>query len=311
MGKQGMAARRRQWGAGLLMNYLTQRRRGAEEYKRKEKKEKRRKEDGSSYFFPSSLFPLPSAPPRAPREAFFVLFLLLSTVLYAQQPRVLVQAAPDNPVEGSTLTLTLFTDHDNPDEVNVLAPPFTDGILLDFMLKGPRAVNGDFERWTAIEFRFTLTGYGTVTFEPFTIITPRGRTQTDTFSVNVEKAPGGGAGGAGNGETTLFRLSWENAPANLKIGETAIIALRVNNWKNTAVLPASGLFLPPVPMGHIIESIPLSEKEKSGGIAIKLRIIPLQAGVLTVINRRLTIGNAIYEVPALRIPVRAARTEPQ
>jgi len=241
---------------------------------------------------------------------FIVLFLLLSPVLCAQQPRVLVQAAPDNPVEGSMLTLTLFTDHGNPDEVNVLAPPFTDGILLDFMLKGPRAVNGDFERWTAIEFRFTLTAHGTVTFEPFTIITPRGRTQTETFSVIVEKAPGGGAGG-GNGETTLFRLAWENAPANLKIGEAAIIALRVNNWKNTAVLPASGLFLPPVPMGHIIESIPLSENEKSGGIAIKLRIIPLQNGVLTIANRRLTIGNAIYEVPALRIPVRAARTEPQ
>jgi hypothetical protein len=238
----------------------------------------------------------------------FLIFSLLSTVLYAQQPRVLVQAAPDNPVEGSTLTLTLFADHGNPDEVNVLAPPFTDGILLDFMLKGPRAVNGDFERWTAIEFRFTLTGHGTVTFEPFTIITPRGRTQTETFSVIVEKAPGGGAG---NGETTLFRLSWENVPANLKIGETSIIALRVNNWKNTVVLPASGLFLPPVPMGHIIESIPLSENEKSGGIAIKLRIIPLQNGVLTIANRRLTIGNAIYEVPALRIPVRAARTEPQ
>jgi hypothetical protein len=252
-----------------------------------------------------------SAPLRALREVFFVLLLFLSTVLYAQQPRVLIQIAPDNPVEGATLTLTLFTDHGNPDEVNVLAPPFTDGILLDFMLKGPRAVNGDFERWTAIEFLFTLTGHGTVTFEPFTIITPRGRTQTETFSVIVQKEPGGGSGGADNGETTLFRLSWENVPANLKIGETAIIALRVNGWKNTVVLPASSLFLPPVPMGHIIESLPLSENEKSGGIAVKLRIIPLQAGVLTIANRRLTIGNAIYEAPSLRIPVRAARTEPQ
>jgi len=241
-----------------------------------------------------------------------IIFSLLSTVLYAQEPRVLIQTEPDNPVEGSTLTLTLLAAHSNPDEVNVLAPPFTDGILLDFMLKGPRAVTGDFERWTAIEFRFTLTGHGTVTFDPFTIITPQGRIQTEPFSIVVQKQPGGGGNVIG-GETARFRLSWENVPANLKIGETAIIALRVNGWKNTFVLPASGLFLPPVPMGHIIESLPLTEKEKSGGIALKLRIIPLQAGVLTITNRRLTIENALYEIPVLKIPVSraAARTEPQ
>jgi len=253
-----------------------------------------------------------STPLRTLREAFFLLFLLLSAALYAQEPRVLIKTEPDNPVEGSALTLTLLAAHNNPDEVNVLAPPFTDIILLDFMLKGPRAVHGDFERWTAIEFRFTLTGHGTVTFEPFTVITPWGRTQTEPFSIVVQRQPGGGTGSAGNSETARFRLSWENTPANLKIGETAIISLRVNGWKNTFVLPASGLFLPPVPMGHIIESLPLSEDEKSGGIALKLRVIPLQAGMLTIDNRRLTIENAIYEMPALKIPVsRAARTVPQ
>jgi len=237
----------------------------------------------------------------------FLIFFLLSAVLHAQEPRVLIQTAPDTFVEGSMMTLTLLVAHDNPDQVNVLAPPFTDGIILDVMLKGPRSVNWDFERWTAIEFRFTLTGRGTVAFDPFTIITPFGRTQTDPFSIVVQRQPG-----SGTGEITRFRLSWENAPANLKIGETAIIALRVNGWKSGGALPASGLFLPPVPLGHILESLPLSENEKSNGIALKLRVIPLQAGALTIENRRLTIENAVYEMPALRIPVsRAARTEPQ
>jgi len=236
------------------------------------------------------------------------LLLLLPSFLRAQEygkPRFLIQTAPDRPVEGSMLTLTLLVDHSNPDEVNVLAPPFTDGIILDFMLKGPRLVNADSERWTTIEFRFTLTGNGIITFEPFTIITPQGRIQTNPFDIFVQKPPG-------SGETTLFRLSWENVPANLKIGDNAVITLRVNGWKNAFVLPESGLFLPPVPMGHIVESLPLSEKEKSSGIALKLRIIPLLTGVLTIANRRLTIENAMYEVPALRIPVsRAVKTEPQ
>jgi hypothetical protein len=237
----------------------------------------------------------------------FLIFFLLSAGLYAQQPRILIQTAPDNPVEGAILTLTLLVDHGNPDEVNVLAPPFTDGILLDFMLKGPRAVNEGSEKWTAIEFRFSLISQGTVTFEPFTIITPQCQSQTAPFDINVRRASPNNAGG-----TTLFRLSWENIPANLKVGENAIISLRVNGWRNDSVLPESNLFLPPVPKGHIVESLPISEKEKSMGIALKLRIIPLQTGSLTIASLRLTIENAIYEVPSLRIQVsQAPRTEPR
>jgi len=230
--------------------------------------------------------------------------LLLSAVLHAQQPRIQIQTAPDKPVEGSPLTLTLLVDHGNPDEVNVLAPPFSEDIILDYMLKGPR-VNEGSEKWTAIEFRFSQINHGTVTFDPFTVITPKGQSKTAAFVIDVLQPSSNTSGG-----TTLFRMSWENIPANLKVGENAVINLRVNGWKNNSVLPESGLFLPPVPMGHIVESLPVSEKEKSMGIALKLRIIPLQTGALTIGYRRLTIENAIYEAPALRIPVsRAQKTE--
>jgi hypothetical protein len=236
------------------------------------------------------------------------LLLLLSAVMRAQEPRVIIQTTPDRPVEGSTLTLTLLVAHSNPDEINVMASPFSDIIVLDYMLKGPRTVNEDIRHWTAIEFRFTLAGRGNVTFGPFTIFTPKGQIQTDPFTITVQRTPGGSAGGS---ETARFKLLWENVPANLKVGESAIVLLRVNGWKNGSVLPESGLFLPPVPLGHIIEPLPLSEKEKSAGIALKLHIIPLQPGMLTIENPRLTIENAIYDMPVLRIPVsRAAGKEP-
>jgi len=233
-----------------------------------------------------------------------LIFLFLPAFLYAQEPRFMIQTSPDIPVEGSVLTLTLLTDHDNPDEVNVLAPPFNDNILLDYMLKGPRAVNAGAERWTAIEFRFSLTGRGTVSFGAFTIITPAGRVRTEPFDIVVR----GGLSAQGNdagGETARFRTSWENVPSNLKIGENAVVLLRINGWKNEAV-PDALLFVPPVPPGYIIEAVPLSENEKSSGIALKLRIIPLQTGVLTINNRRLTIDNSVYEIPVLRIPVNKA-----
>jgi hypothetical protein len=230
------------------------------------------------------------------------LLLLLPSSLRAQEPRVIIQTEPDRPFEGSTLTLTLLVAHGNPDEVNVMASPFSDLILLDYMLKGPRTVNNDAGNWTAIDFRFTLTGHGTITFDSFTVFTPKGQAKTDPFTITVQRPPGA-AGSTGGGETARFRLSWENVPANLKIGEAAVVSLRVNGWKSSYVLPESGLFFPPVPLGHIIEPLPLSESEKSAGIALKLRVIPLQAGVLTIENRRLTIKNAIYDVPVLRIPV--------
>jgi hypothetical protein len=237
------------------------------------------------------------------REVFFVFFLFLATALHAQQPRIQIQTSPDRLFEGSTFTLTVLVNHDNPDEVNVLAPSFPDSLLLEQMVKAPRLINDNTERWTAIEFRFTPTSPGTVSFEPFTVITPQGQTKTAPVNIVVYRA-----GAGGNTEATLFRLSWEDAPASMKVGDTAIIALRVNGWKNTALLPASGQFLPPVPPGHIIESLPISEKEKSSGIALKMRVIPLQTGVLTITNRRLTIENAIYEVPTLRINVSKAET---
>ncbi|MDR2923119.1 MAG: hypothetical protein LBU85_07245, partial [Treponema sp.] len=154
----------------------------------------------------------------------FFLLMLLQAAAHAQEPRILIQTAPDRPVEGTALTLTLLAAHSNPDEVNVLAPPFTDGLFLDFMLKGPRMANlpdaADLSRWTAIEFRFALTGHGTVTFEPFTVITPHGQTQTYPFNIVVQRDPN-----ANGNRTVYFRLSWENIPASLKIGETANIAL--------------------------------------------------------------------------------------
>ena len=209
------------------------------------------------------------------------------------------------------LTLTLLVEHNEPDEVNVVAPRFADGISLEFILKGPRVVIPDADRWTAIEYCFTTTDGGTITFEPFSIITPIGQKKTAPFNIIVQK-PGNSDNGNTVKETALFRMLWENVPANLKVGENAIITLRVNGWKNNSVLPESGSFLPPVPMGHIVESLPVSENEKTKGIALKLRIIPLQTGVLTMQYRRLTIENAIYEVPVLRIPVsQAVKKEPQ
>jgi hypothetical protein len=68
---------------------------------------------------------------------------LLPFAAFAQESgnvRVLVQSSQQNPEAGSTWTLTLLIEHGDPNEVNILAPPFTDAIFLDQMIKAPRVM---------------------------------------------------------------------------------------------------------------------------------------------------------------------------
>jgi hypothetical protein len=101
------------------------------------------------------------------------------------------------------------------------------------------------------------------------------------------------------------RLDWEGLPAGLKTGETAILNLRFSGGSSPALSTNAPeeLFLPPIPPGHILESLPCSIEEKSAGMALKLRFIPLEAVPLVLEQRRFSHNGAIYEIPSLRIPV--------
>ena len=261
------------------------------------------------------------------------LLLPLSTAaLSAQelnQPRILIDITADQPIAGSTWTLTLLIPHSEPNEVTVLAPHFDDALLLDQVLKGPRLSNPvtgqafagqnqlpfvdqtedgtASERWTAMEYRFVLNSPGTVPFGAFTIITPQGQAKTEPFSLEVQSPPR-------TNETRQYQLVWESMPPSIKTGESAVISLRVNRWNaatdhSEAQLPAAVLFLPSVPQGLILESLPILTEEKSAGTVLKFRIIPLDAVPFVLERRQLSHNGAIFEIPALRISVGPAAYE--
>jgi len=258
------------------------------------------------------------------KNTMFTALLLMTAALFAQReagPRILVRTSPDRPVAGSTWTLTLLILHDEPSEVDVLAPHFTGSLLLEQVVKSPRFLNfatgqfsvnnpvsaeaenngassSAFERWTAMEYRFVLNNPGTISFDAFTVITPRGQIKTDPFVLNVRRSQD-------TAESRSYQLAWEGIPSNLKIGENAVFDLRINGWSTTDSAPEAKLFLPPVPPGYILESLPLRPEEKSSGIAIRLRLIPLQVGAFVLERRRFSHGGNNFEMPALRIPVTA------
>ena len=265
---------------------------------------------------------------REPLSVLFAIIVLLQTVtvLSAQdEPQVIIRSTSNRPVAGSTWILTLLIAHGEPGEVEVRAPHFSDSIFLDQVLKGPRLRNpatgqtfvsqpfsGDdqaddflFQRWTAMEYRFALHSPGTVTFDSFTVITPYGQIKTAPFTLQVLRP-------ANAAETRRYQLAWENIPAGLAAGQSAVLNLRVNGWNETADMPEAALFLPPVPQGLILESIPVSPEEQSRGTALKLRLIPLEANPFVLGRRQISHNGSIFEIPALRIPVsRAAAGRPE
>ena len=228
--------------------------------------------------------------------------------------RILFFSAPDRPVAGSIWTLTLLIDHHDPAEVNVLSPHFTGDLFLEHVLKSPRFINPGHnitspERWTAMEYRFVLNSPGTISFDAFTVITPHGQTMTAPFSLNVQGPPNMAEGparpSAGPPAWPHYRLVWRT-PSELRTGENVVLTLRFSGGNYTGALPETGQFLPSVPPGHILEAIPLAPEEKSAGIALKLRLIPLEAAPFVLAGRQFSHNDAVFEIPALRIPVSQA-----
>jgi hypothetical protein len=112
----------------------------------------------------------------------------------------------------------------------------------------------------------------------------------------------------GTGEIQRYQLAWEGIPSSLKTGENAVCTLRVNGWNAAYRLPEPALFLPPVPPGYILESLPVTGGEQSAGIALKLRFIPLSAGLFILNRRQVAHGGMVFEIPALRISVSQGTT---
>jgi hypothetical protein len=252
---------------------------------------------------------------------FTMLILLTHLPLFSLESetgvRILVRSLPDHPEAGSTWTLTLLIDHSEPNEVDILAPHFDEAIFLEQVLKTPRLITPGttteapaampqefLERWTAMEYRFVLSSPGTVSFDAFTVITPQGQTMTTPFELNIQRPPN-------TTEVQNYRFVWEGTPSELRTGENAVLSLRYSGGKYASSLPKAGQFLPSVPPGFILESLPLSSGEALAGIALKLRLIPLEANSFALARRQFSHNGAIFEVPALRIPVsRAAGQKP-
>jgi hypothetical protein len=230
-----------------------------------------------------------------------LMFLLrITTAAGAQEtggPRVVVRTSPELPAAGSTWTLLLLVEYPVPEDVSVQAPAFGESLLPDRLHQGPYTsgpLASPARPWTSIEYRFLLTGPGIISLEPFIISTPLGQSRTAPLVINAQ-------GPRQEAAPPRFRLVWDGVPPGLSTGESAEFNLRLNG--GTAPLPEPELFIPPVPAGFILEPARLSAEDRSAGVALRLRIIPLNAEVLFLPGKTVSFENAVFEIPPLSVPV--------
>jgi len=230
----------------------------------------------------------------------FLLMALIAPAAYSQNsgtPRVLALSSPDIPLAGREWTLTLLIDHPAPHEVTIVAPDFPESLFLDKVLKSGQlmedmTVSG---RWTEAEYHFIPEKPGTYTIDPFEIITPNGSVNTEAITLTVRDAQF-------TGTVKQYRLAWEGIPAQLQVGETAALYLKISGWASGLPLPAPGVFMPPLADGFIFAA------QDGGGPASVLcvHIIPIAARNLNLPARSVSHNNINFEIPPLRINVSPA-----
>ncbi|GHV92299.1 hypothetical protein AGMMS50268_28020 [Spirochaetia bacterium] len=226
--------------------------------------------------------------------------------------RALVQSSPEAPQPGALWTVTILVDHPLPSEVQVRLPSLPPSLSLELMRSEPRlirkpageaegiaAVQGITERWTAVEFQFSLRGTGRIVLEPFEVTIPGASVLTSPLVLTVR------------GASAEFRprLSWQNPPAVLMAGKSTELALFLSGWDPRRPLPESRLLLPETPPGAILEPVSGSPPETDGaGVILRLNVIPLGGDLFTLPQTPVTLGEFSLVVPALRIPVTAGGT---
>jgi hypothetical protein len=219
-----------------------------------------------------------------------ILFLSLSYINpESTKPGITVRTDPEILITGQPFTLTFIIDHPAPEQVNIIIPHLTDALTLDRFVKYPRLTENDIQ--TVAEIRLTANNAGRIILNSFTIVTPAGIAETGAFSLTVRNP--------GSESVISVRFNWEGVPQRITTGERIILTLRASNWNNQEPLPS--FFIPEAPQGVILSHQPLTAAERENGIAVRLLIIPLTPGNVSLPARVLQSGNIRFEIPALNI----------
>jgi hypothetical protein len=206
--------------------------------------------------------------------------------------------SPEILTVGSPFTLTILIDYPYANEVSIVAPSFAGVLNLDRFIKYSRG--RETRTQTVIEYTFIPLVSRRYVLDSFTIVTPLGTTATGQFVLNIRTE--------GGGQMIITpSLAWEAdgsmsaIPRQITAGERLTFLLRATDFDSQS--PPPEFFMPEVPQGVILTLSRQTEQERTGGVLIKMTVIPLAPGEFILPARVLQHENVRFQIPALNIRV--------
>jgi hypothetical protein len=213
----------------------------------------------------------------------------------AEELAVRLESSPERPVLGGFWRIVILVDHPVPEEVTVIPPELPPSLTFAQSRKETRFIGTSAEqgrRWTLAEFLFVPQSAGEIILEPFEALVGDERVLTPPARTTV---------GAGEGrEARRPHLAWDPPPRVLGIGEAAELTLRVLDGDPQRPLHRLPLSMT-APMEALLEEIPLTGDDLEQGLALRLRLIPLEGSRVSLGPFSLGFETLTLEAPAISI----------
>ena len=184
---------------------------------------------------------------------------------------LLVSVSPDRPSIEAALVITILVDYSDPERTMVRPPILPAAFSLDRVRSEPRRIRGTSgadERWTAIEFTFSIQAAGEYRLGPFEVEVPQKRAITAPLNIRVAGADGSASAPS---PVNLRKLEWRALPSVMRSGESAevILALMGGGSFTEATVSAAA------PENAVLETLPLRNEDRTRGIVGRFRLTAL------------------------------------
>ncbi|MDR1216779.1 MAG: hypothetical protein LBK25_08865 [Treponema sp.] len=217
--------------------------------------------------------------------------------LVIEQERLFIEVAlsSEQPVVNIPWTISILVDYSRPEYVGVSPPEFPEALHLDEMRMEPLTRENK-SRWTAV--RWTFIPQRPEVDEPihlgsFQITTPGKTAFTEAIDVSIlSRAPAV--------KNYYPRLVWDKIQTPFEVGVDGSLLLRLLDWKPS--LPIPKISLTP-PEQTILEELPLTQADVARSAILRLSLIPLTEGEVTIPRLHFKSQGVNLEIPSLTIPV--------
>jgi hypothetical protein len=205
-----------------------------------------------------------------------------------------VVLSSERPVVNTRWTISILVDYPHPGYVSVTPPELPEALRLDEMRIEP-LIRENRRRWTAVSWTFIpqrLESDEAVRLGSFQITVPGKAAFTEAMDVYILSSPS-------VGRIYRPRLIWDKVATPFEAGVGGGLFLRLLDWN--PLLPTPEISVT-APEGAILEELPLTQADLARSVVLRLFLIPLMGGGVTIPSVRFEKEGVDLEIPSLDVP---------